>query len=155
MTPPDMKACDVDFAVVSDEIPIKNLLKDCGLPWEDITAFHLRHFLVLKDSAGLIGVIGMEVYDHIALLRSLAVRTHDRNGGCASALIKRAEKYAQSIEIHALYLLTMTAADFLSRRGYERLDRSLVPAPLQGTEEFQSLCPASAVCMVKYLQEAS
>ena len=152
---PDIKTCDLDFATVTDEIPIKSLLKKCGLPWEDITAHHLRHFLVLKDRTKLIGVIGMEVFEQVALLRSLAVRTHDRNRGYASELIKRAEKYAQSIGIHALYLLTMTAAAFLSRRGYKRLDRTLVPAALQGTGEFQSLCPASAVCMVTYLQKVS
>lgn len=149
------KTYDVDFATASDEIRIKELLKDGGLPWEDITPMHLRHFLVLKDGAGLIGVIGMEVFNHIALLRSLAVRSQERNRGFASELINRAEGYAHSSGVHALYLLTMTATDFLARRGYQLMDRSFAPASLQRTGEFQGLCPVTAVCMVKYLREES
>ncbi|MEN6319431.1 MAG: arsenic resistance N-acetyltransferase ArsN2 [Syntrophaceae bacterium] len=153
MISPDMKAYDLDFATTSDVIQINKLLLKCGLPWEDITLMHLRHFLVLKDDTGLIGVIGMEVFDRVALLRSLAVRTQDRNRGFASELIKKAEKYTQSIGIQELYLLTTTAVDFLDKRGYQRVDRSLAPVSLQGTGEFQNLCPSSAVCMVKYLRE--
>lgn len=153
MKPGDTKPYNLHFAAASDETRIKELLKDCGLPWEDITVHHLRNFFVLKDEKGLIGIIGMEVFDRVALLRSLAVRTQDRNRGFASELMKRTEEYAQSIGVHALYLLTMTAADFLARRGYQRLNRSLAPALLRETEEFRSLCPASAVCMVKYLKD--
>jgi amino-acid N-acetyltransferase len=139
------------FASTDDEIQIKDLLSNYGLPWQDITPSQLKHFLILRDDLGIAGVIGLEIFNRIALLRSLAVRTGDRNRGCALQLIMGAEEYARSLGVRALYLLTMTAADFFARRGYERFNRDRAPAPLQETEAFRNLCPAAAVCMVKYL----
>jgi amino-acid N-acetyltransferase len=141
------------FASSGDEVEIKDLLSECGLPRQDISALHLKHFLILKDEMRIIGVVGLEVFDHLALLRSLAVRAQDRNRGWASQLITRAEEYARSLGVQALYLLTLTAADFFARRGYERFARDRAPAHLQETEEFHNLCPASAVCMVKDLNK--
>jgi amino-acid N-acetyltransferase len=48
-------------------------------------------------------------------------------------------------------LLTQTAERFFSQRGYSRIDRASVPAPVQEASEFRSLCPASATCMSKAL----
>jgi amino-acid N-acetyltransferase len=141
------------FASSDDEIQIKDLLSECGLPRQDISASHLKHFLILKDEMRTVGVVGLEVFDHLALRRSLAVRVQDRNRGWASQLIARAEEYARSLGVKALYLLTLTAADFFTRRGYKRTDRDGVPAPLQETAEFRNLCPATAVCMVKDLKK--
>jgi amino-acid N-acetyltransferase len=43
---------------------------------------------------------------------------------------------------------------FFARRGYHKVGRDAVPAAIKETVEFQSLCPASAVCMVKHLGAA-
>jgi amino-acid N-acetyltransferase len=96
-------------------------------------------------------VVGVEGCGRFGLLRSLAVDPGWRRRGLASHLAEKAEEYAASIKIEALYLLTMTAERFLARRGYQRVARPSVPAPIQGTAEFKKLCPVTAVCMVKYL----
>lgn len=139
------------FASTAEEAQVKNLLSDGGLPWGDITSSGLKHFLILEDESSLIGVIGLEVMDRIALLRSLAIRNGYRNRGYASQLVVKVEEYAQSLGVRALYLLTMTAERFFAGKGYTKLDRNEVPISLQHTSEFRDLCPETAVCMVKYL----
>jgi amino-acid N-acetyltransferase len=135
----------------TDEPRIKELLSSCGLPHEDITSEHLHHFWVLKKQNQIIGVVGLEMLRPLALLRSLAVDPSYRNQGLSSQLTQQAEKYADSLKIQALYLLTTTAEGFFAKRGYKKVLREDVPDQIQGTAEFRSLCPATAVCMVKFI----
>ena len=136
-----------------DEAQVKRLLAACELPYEDITPSHLQHFLTLRDGTRLAGVIGLELLGNSALLRSLAVPTQYRGRGIGSQLTRKAEEYGRSRGVEALYLLTTTAEGFFAKQGYGRIDRSTVPAAVQETAEFRSLCPATAVCMVKHLME--
>jgi amino-acid N-acetyltransferase len=142
---------ELEFANPGDEVQIKRLLAECELPGEDITPAHLQDFLVMRDSAHLAGVIGLEVFGPVALLRSLAVRLACRGRGIASRLAHKAEEHARSRGVEAVYLLTTTAEGFFVRRGYARVDRDVLPEAIKATVEFQSLCPASAVCMVRHL----
>jgi amino-acid N-acetyltransferase len=66
-------------------------------------------------------------------------------------LVHYIEEYAISQRVRHLYLLTTTADLFFARTGYQVIPRESAPAPIQETAEFQSICPASAVCMVKDL----
>jgi amino-acid N-acetyltransferase len=144
----DMK---YSFAFVDSESEIKQLLAGCDLIYEDITPELLEHFLLKRDGARLIAVIGLEVKNQFALLRSLAVDAEYRNRGIATGLVCKIEDYAKSLNLESLYLLTMTAEDFFKKCGYLHTARDSVPAGIQGTAEFLNLCPASASCMVKHL----
>jgi len=135
-----------------DEPRIKELLILCELPHEDITPEDLRHFLVLREKGEVIGVVGVEAVGRFGLLRSLAVDPRYRRRGFGLHLTEKAEEYAASLKIEALYLPTMTAEGFFAKRGYQRVERTSVPPPVEGTAEFKSLCPVTAVCMVKYLK---
>lgn len=140
-----------EFAHPSDASQIKEILAQFELAYEDITPQHLEHFMVLRDGVQIAGVVGLELLGGCALLRSLCVRTRNRNKGVASELTKKAEEYALSSKVQALYLLTTTAEGFFAKHGYQRIERNTAPAAVQETAEFQSLCPSSAVCMVKHL----
>jgi len=142
---------NLDHASPRDEPWIRQLLIQCGLPQEDITPEHLRHFWVLKEGAAVIGSIGLEILGRSALLRSLAVDPRFRKRGYGSALAQRAEDYAATMKVEVLFLLTMTAEGFFQKRGYQRADRTSIPPEIQGTVEFQKLCPASSICMMKRL----
>jgi amino-acid N-acetyltransferase len=142
----------IEAPLPKDETWIRQLLILCELPQEDITPEHLRHFLVLKEKGQVIGLVGVEALGQFSLLRSLAVDPEYRCRGFASQLIEKAEEYAASLKIEALYLLTITAEGFFAKRGYQRVERNSAPSPVRGTTEFKNLCPASAVCMVKYLK---
>ncbi len=145
-----MKSIDVASSSVKDKT--RKLLQECGLPFDDVNMSHLQHFLVIrKDDEDIVGVVGLEALGQVALLRSLAVHELHRKQGLASQLIIKIESYARWACIRELYLLTLTAGDFFSKRGYQSINRSHVPEPVRATREFQSLCPETAVCMVKYL----
>jgi len=64
-----------------DEPWIRQLLTLCGLPQEDLTPQHLRHFFVMKEKGELIGVVGLDVLGQVGLLRSLAVDPGYRKQG--------------------------------------------------------------------------
>lgn len=134
-----------------DEAQVKHLLATCQLPHEDITSSHLAHFLAAWDRSQLVGVVGLQLFGDAALLRSLAVASPYRGRGIGALLTEKAEEQARSQGVGVLYLLTTTAEDFFARYGYAVVERAAVPFAVQQTAEFQSLCPASAVCMVKHL----
>ena len=143
---------DIVLASSGDEPWIRQLLTVCGLPHEDITPQHLRHFFVTKEKGQIIAVVGMEVFGHLALLRSLAVDPRFRKQGIAGQLMEKAEESAGSFKIEEMYLLTVAAESFFLKRGYRRIERNSAPPAIQGTAEFQGLCPVSSVCMVKQLK---
>jgi amino-acid N-acetyltransferase len=142
---------ELTLARPGDEAQVKELLAECELPSQDITSAHLEHFWVLRDGPRLVGVVGLEFLDSVALLRSLAVPVGYRGRGIGSQLTQAAEAYARSRQVEALYLLTTTAEAFFARQGYGRIERDEAPSALGETAEFRSLCPSSAVCMSKYL----
>jgi amino-acid N-acetyltransferase len=127
------------------------LLVVSDLHHEDITPAQLKHFLSAWNGPRLVAVVGLEIKDHSALLRSLAVDADYRNRKIATSLVVEIEDYAKSLKIDTLYLLTMTAEAFFKKCGYQRTERDSAPIEIRKTTEFQTLCPASAVCMLKHL----
>jgi len=81
---------EFESARLEEEVQIKRLLAECDLPYQDITPSHLGHSLVMRDGAGLAGVIGLEVFGPVCLLRSLAVPARRRGRGIASQLTHKA-----------------------------------------------------------------
>jgi amino-acid N-acetyltransferase len=135
-----------------DDLPaVLALLKDSGLPYQDIDVTRLNEFLIAAGGQSVLGAVGLERYEENGLLRSLVVRPESRWTGLGTQLAEAMEHHARSTGVKTLYLLTMTAADFFTRRGYEVTARSEAPESLQGTTEFSTLCPSQAVCMRKTL----
>jgi amino-acid N-acetyltransferase len=105
-----------------------------------------------KEGSELVGVIGVEPLGEAGLLRSLAVAEPQRGKGIAKALYSRLLGYVHMKGIKNLYLLTLTAKGYFSKLGFASIERSAVPEDVRATLEFQSLCPQTAVCMVKNLR---
>jgi amino-acid N-acetyltransferase len=127
------------------------LLQAQGLPVSDITDEHLEHFFYIGSVGSPTGLVGLELFGTDALLRSLVVEENARSKGLGSALIEHAEKYAVSMNLRSIYLLTTTAEAFFKRLRYARIERSQAPQSIERTREFASLCPASSALMVKSL----
>lgn len=128
------------------------LLDGAKLPFEDLIGHELDTFLAATAEDGsLLGAIGLESYGDAGLLRSLVVDSGQRGRGLGVALTRELERRAQEQGIRTLYLLTTTAAEFFPKLGYEPCDRASVPASIAATEEFRSLCPDTAVCLLKRL----
>ena len=139
----------ITSAQTQDETSIKTLLHACDLPTDDLDASHMDHFLVIKDNGKVVGSVGLEICGKYGLLRSLAVSKSLRGRSLGSKLVEQIEAYARTHQLKSLYLLTTTADQFFIHTGYQIIQRQNAPAPIQKTTEFQSICPESAVCMVK------
>ena len=111
----------------------------------------LDTFLVTKQDGEVTGVVGLEIYGNFALLRSLAVDKAYRNQGLANTLLTEIEALAASKNLKAIYLLTETAPDYFSRKGYDKITRADVPAEVQQSTEFSHVCPQSAIVMRKFI----
>ena len=127
------------------------LLSSEKLPTDDLPAT-LKNFLVVTENEELIGVVGLETYGRYGLLRSLAVRPDYRNQSIASKLVEQIEKLALTEELKSIFLLTETAPDYFTRKGYHIIIRTEIPAEVQQSSEFSHVCPQSAIPMKKDLQ---
>ena len=130
---------------------VTRILGEAGLPCSDLTPAHLEHFFGCGSMGAPDGIVGLELYDSVALLRSLAVSSKCRGRGCGTALVAQAELFARSQGAREIYLLTNTAERFFERLGYALLLREAAPAAIQRTQEFSALCPSSSALMVKRL----
>ena len=130
---------------------VSRLLNEAALPTSDLTPAKLEHFLARGRGDAPEGVVGLELYPPVALLRSLAVAVSARGQGIGSALLADAERYAREHQVKQIYLLTTTAERFFARAGYERVERDAAPQAIQETQEFSTLCPASSALMRKRL----
>lgn len=127
------------------------LLTEAGLPSSDLTPAHLENFLGCGPASAPDGIVGVELHESVALLRSLAVSASCRGRGCGTALVAQAERFAHSQGAKNIYLLTTTAERFFERLGYARVKREAAPLAIQRTQEFSTLCSSSSTLMVKQL----
>ena len=130
----------------------KALLEAAGLPFGDLTDAHCEHFFYWGPPDAPTGLVGLELFGHVALLRSLVVSPDTRSSGMGTALVRYAESYALSQGARTLFLLTTTAEGFFARLGYLHATRDAAPAAIRSTREFAGLCPASSAFMSKQLQ---
>ncbi|WP_242339705.1 MULTISPECIES: arsenic resistance N-acetyltransferase ArsN2 [Anaeromyxobacter] len=144
---------DVRFeeAEAADLPQLRALLAQANLPEADVGASN-QVFLVARAPGGaLVGCVALERYGDDVLLRSLAVVPSRRGEGLGVALHARALERARKLGARTVYLLTTTAEGLFARAGYARIERSAVPAEVRASPEFDALCPASAVCMIRRL----
>jgi amino-acid N-acetyltransferase len=128
------------------------LLHSASLPVDDLaTAAGLKLWL-LEVRGELAGVVGLEGTTRTGrLLRSLAISPSYQRRGLGRTLVAHVESEARAHHIERLVLLTETAQPLFQKLGYSVIERSSVPESLRQSDEFRSLCPASAVCMAKTL----
>lgn len=131
---------------------VLRLAAAAGLPTADLAGVDLSHFLACGRRDRPDGVVGLEVYGAVALLRSLAVDQEQRGAGKGKALVEGAETHARAQGVREIYLLTTTAETFFRRLGYVPADRASAPPAIRDTPEFSSLCPSTAAFMVKRLE---
>ena len=125
------------------------LLDAADLPSDDVASLDLDHFIGLGDRDDPDGVVGLEVFGDVALLRSLVLDASRRGTGEGRMLVTAVEAHARAHGITRLYLLTTTAEAFFAHLGYTRSAREAAPDAIQRTREFSSLCPSTAAFMVK------
>lgn len=126
-----------------------DLLRKAGLPVTDLSAERLA--FVAEKNDGFQGVIGLESFGKVALLRSLVVSADARGAGIGPALVTALEADCLANGVEELWLLTIDADSFFEKLAYKTRDRVDAPDVIQSTEEFRGLCPGDAVLMSKRL----
>ena len=129
---------------------IISLLQSAGLPVEDLPN-GLQNFYTAMDYGIVVGLIGLETYGRNGLLRSLVVRPDYRQMKIAAALVDEVERTGRDLRLADIYLLTETAKDYFTKKGYEQIAREEAPGSLKQSSEFSHVCPATAVLMQKKL----
>jgi len=148
---------DLEFPIMLSGIrpgeaaDVIGLIENAGLTVQDLNTEKLVHFIVARVGHAIVGTVGLEPFRDGALLRSLTVREDYRNRAVATRLVEAIEKYARAHGVGAVYLLTLTAAGFFTKQGFHLTDRHTVPAAMQATQEFRTLCPDEAQCLSKKL----
>ena len=125
-------------AMPGDVQTILDLVGAVRLPSEGI-AEAMEYFWVARAGEDIVGTVGLEVYDDMALLRSLAVTPACQHTGLGRALTGMALSYLTTRQFRAVYLLTTTAEAFFVRHGFCLVARDAVPASVQQSVEFQGV----------------
>ncbi len=130
---------------------LKAALRKAGLPDDDIEAPDRLFWRFETDDLTPVGFGGLEVRGEDALLRSVVTLPPVRSRGVGAGIVDILEVQAQARNCRVAWLLTTSAAEFFAEFGYRRCEREEVPPAIRETEEFKSLCPASATIMTKLL----
>jgi len=137
-------------AVPANLAAIAQLLEYAKLPSADICESLLRYFQVAHDDNGVLGAVGLEIYERVALLRSLVVSHECRGRGVGAKLTVEALSLARNAGCRSVYLLTTTASAFFEAHGFHAIGRDDAPEAIRSTTQFSALCPSTAVLMVKH-----
>lgn len=150
-----MSGLRVRPATAADNGAIVALLQAASLPTQDLGAGGTVQFWVAEEGGRLLGAVGLERHGDAGLLRSLVVAPAARNRGIGTALVACLERTAAGMGVSRLVLLTGTAERFFRARGYSVVERNSVRDAVGTSAEFRSLCPASAVCMSRFVSSDS
>lgn len=141
----------VESARVEDAAAIFDLLARNRLPLDGLA--DLANAVVVREGDRVAGVAALELYDHAALLRSVAVDAALQGRGVGHQLTEAALQLARDRGVTSVYLLTTTAAGFFPRFGFTEIARDDVPAAVRASVEFTSACPSTAIVMMRRLDD--
>ena len=144
---------ELHAASTDDLAAVRQLLESAGLPTSDLATAGPQ-FAVIRDGQQIIATGALQCFGSVALLRSVAVAPDRRGAAVGRRIVQELERVARAAEIRRLVLLTQTARQFFAHLGYRVIERADAPQEVQGSEEFRSLCPSSASCMVKDITES-
>ena len=120
-------------------------LKEAGLP----ACTHEARCFALPEGEGF-GAIEGDGPDR--LLRSIVVPLAWQGRGIGTSLVTALSDEARNSGVERLWLLTTGAADFFTRHGWAVADRAAAPEAIRTSEQFTTLCPASATLMMRDLR---
>src|SRR5690349_10279377 len=84
---------------------VLGILSSAELPTVGVADCFPRGYVVARSEASVIGVAGLEIYDAVGLLRSVAVQPDRRRTGLGRLLVEDRLRAARARGLHAVYLL--------------------------------------------------
>jgi len=146
-----MNDIDIRRARPGDFAAVTSLLRGARLPVEDLGEERMADFFIASRGDSPAGAIGVEMFSHVGLLRSLVVDPESRAEGIGRLLVAALEAHARCHGLTELWLLTIDADRYFRALGYTAKERSEAPSAIRETAEFSRLCPGTAVLMWKAL----
>jgi N-acetylglutamate synthase-like GNAT family acetyltransferase len=138
----------------SDFPAVEELLKTNDLPVDGVKE-NFASFVVAEDGDRIVGAIGLELYDSVALLRSAVVAAEDRGTGVGRRLVEQILEFAERAGVDEIYLLTTSAEGYFPRFGFVHTTRAAVPAAVKASAEFRGACPDTAFVMERRVGSAA
>jgi amino-acid N-acetyltransferase len=142
----------IEQAQPEDKLAIITLLRQGHLLTDDLPA-DLTDFVIAKEGTKLIGVAGLERFNVVGLLRSVAVDPAFQGKQVGAQLVEYILETARVVGLREVYLITTTADHYFERYGFEVVNRQDVPEAIQKTQQFSDLCPSSAIVMKRVLTQ--
>ena len=139
---------ELDLGRDEDLAAIKDLLVSANLTVDGLMAVPTT-LVVARDQRRVVGAGALETHGSDALLRSLVVSPEVRAVGIGSGIVTELERHAATSGVDGIYLLTDTAEDFFSRRGYRRIGREDAPDAVRNSVEWAVACGESAIPMAR------
>ena len=141
-----MKEFVVHHVIDSDKEldSLKAFLRSNNLPAEDVSLNNGLFLAYYNTQEVLVGSGGLEFYNNLALLRSLAVSPELRGQQVGKEIVSQLLEAAKQRGISEVYLLTQTASFFFQKMGFKPVARENVPDAIQKSSEFITVSPASA-----------
>lgn len=141
----------IDYSIrsaqASDLVKAKNLLSEHNLPVEGLENYFGESYCVVEQNNKIIGIGGVEIYDKVGLLRSVAVSPAVQGHSIGKIIVDNRVAYAKQKGVKTAYLLTTSADKYFQRSGFEYENKSNAPESIKNSVEFLSACPESAVFM--------
>ncbi|MHA2113580.1 MAG: GNAT family N-acetyltransferase [Candidatus Hodarchaeales archaeon] len=98
-------------AIEQDLAEVFTLLKLVDLPVEGVKE-HFNNFFVVKKEKTIVGCVGIEIYENVGLLRSVALHPSFQGKGIGQQMVNKMEAYSVENRLDRIYLLTDTAESF-------------------------------------------
>lgn len=142
-------------ATPEDVAAVVTLVRTADLPVDGVDSVLVPSLGVAEAGERIVGCAAVETCGRVGLLRSVVVALEARGRGVGARLVEDRLAWADAAGLDALYLLTTTAATFFRRQGFATVERAALPAAIRATSEFTTLCPDTAVAMVRSVRHAS
>ncbi|MHA1948083.1 MAG: GNAT family N-acetyltransferase [Candidatus Hodarchaeales archaeon] len=98
-------------AIEQDLAEVFTLLKLVDLPVEGVKE-HFNNFFVVKKEKTIVGCVGIEIYENVGLLRSVALHPSFQGKGIGQQMVNKMEAYSVENRLDRIYLLTDTTESF-------------------------------------------
>lgn len=137
-------------ATPADLPAARALITAAGLPLDGLADAAV---VLVADAGGtVVGTVVLERHGSgpgtVFLLRSATVEASWQGRGVGAALAAGALRGVDAAAA-PVALLTETADDWFARFGFTPVDRSSLPAALEGSAELRGACPASARALLR------
>lgn len=146
--PERRKGPSVLVEISADDPGLRAALQAEGLPVDDLSTTELSA-VAWRDGPTRLAFAVVEGNGADRLLRSVVVEPKARRRGLARRMIAEVARRARAEGTERLWLLTTTAAPVFERLGWFAVPRASAPSGVAASRQFATLCPASAVCMVR------